>query len=100
VNALSSGGLHQAGKDTMGFQSTIRSRSEAYFAEDHQMPERLFRKIVGGRYAGTPQESEEKFLLGTVEKGTPLNNPVRKRRRGMRMADGGDIGAGCAQHFL
>jgi hypothetical protein len=69
VDALSSGGLHQTGKDAVGFQSTIGSRSEAYFAEDHQMPERLFRVIVGGRYAGTPEESEEKFLLGTCEIG-------------------------------
>ncbi len=69
MNALSSGGLHQAGKDAMGFQSTFRSRSEAHFAEDDQMPERLFRMIVGGRDAGAPEESEEKFLLGTCEIG-------------------------------
>ena len=69
MNALPSGGLHQAGKDTMGFQSAIRSRSEAYFAEDHQMPERLFRVIVGGWYAGTAEEGEEKFLLRPCEIG-------------------------------
>jgi hypothetical protein len=39
------------------------------FSEDHQMPEGLFRMIVGGRYAGTPEENEEKFLLGTCEIG-------------------------------
>ena len=33
------------------------------------MPEGLFRMIVGGRYARTPEESEEKFLLGTCEIG-------------------------------
>ena len=67
VDALSSGRLHQTGKDAVGFQSAFRSGSETYLAEDHQMPERLFRLIVGGRYAGTPEESEEKFLLGTCE---------------------------------
>ena len=67
MDALFSGGLHQTGKDAVGFQSAIRSGSEAYFAEDHQMPERLFRMIVGGRYAGTPEEGKEEFLLGTCE---------------------------------
>ena len=51
VDALSSGGLHEAGKDAVGFQSAIRSGSEAYLAEDHQVSERLFRMIVGGWYA-------------------------------------------------
>ena len=35
MDALSSGGLHQTGKDAMGFQSAFRSGSEADFAEDH-----------------------------------------------------------------
>ena len=51
----------------MGFQSAFRAGSEAYLAKDHQMPERLFRVIVRGRYAGTPEESEEKFLFGSCE---------------------------------
>ena len=54
MDALSSSGLHQTGKDAVGFQSAVRSGSEAYFAKDHQMPERLFRVIVGGWYAGAP----------------------------------------------
>ena len=33
------------------------------------MPERLFRVIVGGRYAGAPEEGKEKFLLGSCEIG-------------------------------
>ena len=52
MDALSSGGLHQTGKDAVGFESAFRSGSEAYLAEDHQMPERLFCMIVGGRDAG------------------------------------------------
>ena len=67
MDALSSGGLHETGKDAVGFESALGSGSEAYLAEDDQMPERLFRMVVGGRYAGTPEESEEKFLLGTCE---------------------------------
>ena len=69
MNALSSGGLHKAGKDAVGFQSAFRSGSEAYLAEDHQMSERLFRMIVGGWHAGTSEESKEKFLLGACEIG-------------------------------
>ena len=69
MDALSSGGLHQTGKDAVGFQSAIRSGSEAYLAEDHQMSERLFRVIVRGRYAGASEEGKEKFLLGSCEIG-------------------------------
>ena len=69
MNALSSGGLHQAGKDAVGFESTFGSRPEADLAKDHQIPEDLFREIVRGRYAGTPEEGKEKFLLGTCEIG-------------------------------
>jgi len=64
MDALSSGGLYQTGKDAVGFQSAFRSISEADFAEDHQIPERLFRVIVRGRDARTPEEGKEKFLLG------------------------------------
>ena len=53
----------------MSFQSAIRSGPEAYLAKDHQMPERLFRVIVHGRYAGAPEESEEEFLFGSCEIG-------------------------------
>jgi hypothetical protein len=67
VDALSSGGLHQTGKDAVGFQSAIRSGPEAYLAEENQVSERLFRVIVGGRYAGAPQEGKEKFLFGSCE---------------------------------
>ena len=69
MDALSSGRLHQTGKDAVGFQSAIRSGSEAYLAEDHQMPKRLFRVIVGGRYAGASEEGKERFLLGSCEIG-------------------------------
>ena len=69
MDALSSGGLDQTGKDAVGFQSAFRSGSEAYLAEDHQMPERLFRVIVRGRYAGASEEGKEKFLLGSCEIG-------------------------------
>ena len=53
----------------MSFQSDIRSGPEAYLSKDHQMPERLFRVIVRGRYAGAPEESEEEFLFGSCEIG-------------------------------
>ena len=33
------------------------------------MPERLFRVIVRGRYAGAPEESKEEFLLRACEIG-------------------------------
>jgi len=33
------------------------------------MPQRLFRVIVGGRYAGTAEESKEKSLFGTCKIG-------------------------------
>ena len=69
MDALSSGVLHQTGKDAVSFQSAFRSRSEAYLAEDHEVPERLFRVIVCGRYAGAAKEGEEKFLLGSCEIG-------------------------------
>jgi hypothetical protein len=67
MDALSSGGLHQTGKDAVGFRSAFRSCSEAYFAEDHQMPERLLRVIIRGRYAGAPEKGKEKFLFGSYE---------------------------------
>ena len=67
MDALSSGGLHQTGKDAVGFQSPFRSGTEAYLTEDHQSPERLFGVIVGGWYAGTPEEGKEKFLLGSCK---------------------------------
>ena len=67
MDALSSGGLHEAGKDAVGFKSAFRSGSEAYLAEDHQMSKSLFRMIVCGRYAGAFEEGKEKFLLGTYE---------------------------------
>ncbi|MFH0812460.1 MAG: hypothetical protein V2A69_06430 [Pseudomonadota bacterium] len=53
----------------MGFDPAFRSGSEAYFAEDHQMSERLFRMIISRRHAGTSEESKEKFLLGACEVG-------------------------------
>ena len=69
MNTLSSGSLHQAGEDAVGLDPACRSGSEAYFAEDHQMSERLFGVIVRGRYAGMPEESKEEFLLGACEVG-------------------------------
>ena len=54
----------------MGFESTFRSCSEAYLAEDHQMSQRLFRVIVGGRHAGMPEKGKEESLLVTSEIGS------------------------------
>ena len=67
MDSLSSGGLHQTGKDAVGFQSVFRSISEAYLAEDHQMSKGLFRMIVGGRYAGASEEGKEKFLISSCK---------------------------------
>ena len=69
MDALSCGGLHQTGKDAVGFQSAFRSRSEADLAEDHQRSKRLFCVIVRRWYAGVPEEGKEKFLLGSYEIG-------------------------------
>ena len=67
MDALSSSGLHQAGKDAVGFESAFGSGSEGYFAEDHQMPQRLLCKIIRGWYTGMPEETKEKLLFGTCE---------------------------------
>jgi len=53
----------------VGFDPAVRSGSEAYLAKDHHMPERLLRMIISGRYAGTSEESKEKFLLGSCKIG-------------------------------
>ncbi len=66
-DALSSGGLHQTGKDAVGSESAIRSGSKADLAEDHQMPQGLFGKIIRRWHAGMPEEPEEKLLLGSCE---------------------------------
>ena len=58
MDSLSSGGLHEAGKDAVGFQSVFRSIPEAYLAEDHQMSKGLFRMIVGGQHAGAPEKGK------------------------------------------
>lgn len=63
MDALSSGGLHQAGQDAMGLESAFRSCSEAYLSKDHHLPERLLRLIVCGRHTGMPKEGEEVFLI-------------------------------------
>ena len=65
VDTLSSGRLHETGEDTMSFEAAIRSGPEADLAKDHQMPERLFRVIVRGWYAGAAEESKEEFLCGS-----------------------------------
>ena len=51
----------------MGFQSAFRSGSEADLAEDDEIPERLFRMIVRGWYAGAAEKGKKKFLLGSDE---------------------------------
>ena len=69
MDGLSSGRLHQTGKDTMSFQSGIGSGPEAYLAEDDQVSERLFCMIVRGRYSGASEEGKEKFLFGSCKIG-------------------------------
>ena len=70
MDALSSGGLHEAGKDAVGFQSAFRSVPEADLADDHQRSERLFRVIVGGRHTRAAEEGKEEFLFGACEIGS------------------------------
>ena len=64
VDALPSGGLHQRGNDTMRLYSLVRSCPEAYLAEDHHVPERLFSMIIRCRYTGNAQEGKEVTLFG------------------------------------
>jgi len=56
-DAKSSGGLDQAGKNAVGFQTAIRTGAETYLAEDHQRAKRLFGKIIG-RHAGSAEEGK------------------------------------------
>ena len=80
MDALSSGSLDQAGEDAVGFKSALRSRSEGYFAKDHQRSERLFGMIVGGRHTGVPEKGKKKFLFGAYEIGSEgLSGFERKR---------------------
>ena len=63
----------------MGFEAAVRSGSEAYLAKDHQMRERLFCMIISGLYAGTTEESKEKFLLRVRRAGiepAPFRHPT------------------------
>ncbi len=69
MNALSSCRLDQTGKNAVGFQSALGSGSEADLAEDHHIPESLFREIICGRYSGVPEEGKEEFLIGSCEEG-------------------------------
>ncbi len=51
----------------MGFQSAFGSGSEADLAEDHHIPENLFREVICGRYSGVPEEGKERCLVGSRE---------------------------------
>ena len=88
MSALSSGSLHEAGEDAMGFEPAFRSGSEAYFAEDYQMPERLFRMVISGRHAGAPKESKEEFLIGADEIGPESLGGFETKRP---FADGAEL---------
>jgi hypothetical protein len=70
MDALSYGGLHETGKDAVGFQSAFRSGSEAYLSKDYQISKRLFRMIVRGRHTRASEESKKKFLFGSYEIGS------------------------------
>jgi hypothetical protein len=85
--------LHEAGKDAVGFEPVFRSGSEAYLAEDHQMPERLFRVIIGGWDAGTPEEGKEKFLFGSCEIGSEGLGGFGTKRLFADETSLGDVGA-------
>ena len=39
MDALSSGGLDERGKNAVRLDAVVRSRAEAYLAEDHHVPE-------------------------------------------------------------
>ena len=81
MDALSPGRLHQTGKDAVGFESAMRSGPEADLTEDYQMSERLFRVIIGGRYAGAAEEGKEKFLFGSCEESSEGFGGFETKRR-------------------
>ena len=45
------------------FKTAVGSGAKAYFAEDHEVPDRLFRKVICRRYTLMAQESKEIFLI-------------------------------------
>ncbi len=82
----------------MSFQSAIRSGPETYLAKDHQMPERLFRVVVRGRYAGAAEEGKEEFLLRSCEIGPEgLGGFETKRMFAdlVQFLDGASFDLGC-----
>ena len=63
MHTLPFGRLHQAGDDAVGFEPLFRSRSEAHFAEDYQLSQRLLGMIICRGYAWMPKESKKELLL-------------------------------------
>ena len=67
MDTLPFGRLHQAGNDAVGFEPFFRSRSEAHFAEDYQLSQRLLGMIICRGYARDAEKSKEVFLLRADE---------------------------------
>ena len=70
MNTLPFGRLHQAGDDAVGLEPQFGSRSEAHFAEDYQLSQRLLGMIIGSGYAWDAQKGKEVFLLRADEVGS------------------------------
>ena len=49
IDPLTSGGLEEAGEDTMSFQATAGTIAEEEFAKDDHGAEGLFGMVIGGR---------------------------------------------------
>jgi hypothetical protein len=49
IDPLTSGGLEEAGEDTMSFQATAGTIAEEDFAKDDHGAEGLFGMVMGGR---------------------------------------------------
>jgi len=62
--------LHQAGDDAMGLEPQFGSRSEAYFAEDYQLSQRLLGMIIGRGHPWDAKKGKEVFLFRADEIGS------------------------------
>ena len=70
MNTLPYTRLNEARDDAMCLEPVFRSGSEAHFAEDYQLSERLLGMIIGRGYAWDAQKCEEVFLLSADEVGS------------------------------
>jgi hypothetical protein len=67
MDALPPGGVDQTGKDAMGLNPAFGTGSKTDLTEDDQIPQGLFRLIVGRWDTGNTEKGEEVFLLRADE---------------------------------